>query len=95
VKRSRFIESSSVEVWLGQKNYFRAPLSAMFAVGEPKGAGPFPEFPVKGMIDIMPLPLIIADQMSFWGQIVTKPYDYKSTMRMWLVYEGLHARGVQ
>jgi hypothetical protein len=43
----------------------------------------------------MPLPLIIADQMSFWGQIVTKPYDYKSTMRMWLVYEGLHARGVQ
>jgi len=93
--RCRFIDHSAVEVWIGQKNYFRAPLSQMFGVGEPSWQRPFPEFPVKGMIDLLPLPLIIEHQLHFWGQIVTKPWNYSKRIRCWLVYEGLHARGMQ
>jgi hypothetical protein len=93
--RARFIDQSELEVWIGQKNYFRTPLAETFAVGEPQGQAPFPEFPVKGMIDLTPLPLIIANQMSFYGQVITKPWEYTKKIRCWLVYEGLYARGAQ
>lgn len=92
--RSRFIETSTVEVWLGQKLYARYPLSMAFSIGEPKGKGPFPEFPVTGMIDLRPLPLILEHGLTFFGQIHTKPAEYSQKLRLWMVYEGLHARGV-
>ena len=92
--RSRFIDTSIVEVWIGQKQYFRRPLAEMFSVGE-MNMGKNPEAPVKGLVDLDPLPLILMTQQMFYGQIVTKPYDYKKRMRVWLVYDGLDVRGVQ
>lgn len=93
--RSRFIDSSSVNVWIGMKNYFRRPTSECFGTGEPVLKERFPEFPTAGMVDLSPLPLALFCQQSFHGEIETRPANYKSKIRGWLVYDGLHARGVQ
>lgn len=92
---ARFIDQSTLAVWIGQKNFYRKPLSSVFSIGNPSADLPFPKFPVEGMADISTLPLIIEHGISFFGQISTKPQKFNKRVRMWMVYEGLHGRGIQ
>ena len=91
--RSELINNYSVSMWIGQKQFFRAPMSEMFSVGEPTNKQ-FPELPVQGMVDVRPLPLIMQYGYNFHAEIVGKPFK-SGYIKMWVVYDGLDARVVQ
>jgi len=93
ISRSTFIENYSLAVWLGCKQFFRCPVAECFSVGQPV-VKQFDELPEKGSVDLAPLPLILENQMSFFAEISGVPFK-SGYLKFWVVYDGLHARGVQ
>jgi hypothetical protein len=91
--RLQFIENYQLSIILGRKIYFRSPISTLFSVGEPI-EGKFGELPDKGMVDISPIPMVIQSQMSFSAEVAGTPFE-SGYLKMWVVFDGLHARGVQ
>ena len=90
--RARFIDNYTVTVWIGMKWYFRRPLSEAFAVGTSKYE---PEYPSMGLVDLAPLPLIIQSQQHFSAELEGTGVLLEKRLRMWCVFDGLDARGVQ
>ena len=87
-----------MDLWLGQKTYWRSPVSHLFCVGE-VGVNEKdrvnPEVPMQYMHELE-IPLIIQDQMSFRvGLTGTEYFRPEHRMKMWSVLSGLHARGIQ
>jgi hypothetical protein len=91
--RTKLIENYCLTVWIGQKSYARLPLASLFSVGVPTDKQ-FHDIPVKGMVDLEPLPLLIENQVSFHATIDGTPFE-SGYLKLWVVYDGLHARGVQ
>lgn len=96
VERSRFIDTFTLEFWIGQKMYWRGPLAQVFAVGERKSDSPRnAEFPTHSMIDMGNLPLVLDNQVSFHARLSGGSFYANSPLKMWTVLHGMHARGVQ
>jgi hypothetical protein len=93
VSRSTFIENYSVAVWMGCKHFFRCPIAECFSIGEPVNKQ-FHELPEKGSVELLPLPLIVENQIPFFAEIQGNPFR-SGYLKCWVVYEGLHARGIQ
>lgn len=91
--RSTFVGRYVLTVWIGQKRYFRAPLSAMFSVGEPS-LEVNPVFPVKGAIGLE-LPIVIPSMMSFHVTLEGQPIQPHGRLKLWAYFVGRHARAVQ
>jgi len=87
--RSSFAERYRLELWVGKKNYFRAPVAACFAVGDMEAM----DRPALGLVQLE-VPVIIANQMSFFATLDGKP-EYTDEFKLWVVLGNLHARGVQ
>lgn len=88
VRRS-FAERYTLELWLGQKEYWRAPVAAAFAVGEIDAM----DSPPIGWCQLA-VPLMIVNQMTFFVRLVGTP-DPDDELKLWAVLGNLHARGVQ
>lgn len=95
-ERSSFIDHHALEMWIANKVYWRSPLADIFAVGNRASESQFnPEFPVKAMANLEPLPLILESRMYFKAELSGSGFYPESPLRMWVVYDGMHARGVQ
>lgn len=54
----------------------------------------FPESPLRGAISLE-LPLAIINGFNFHAEATGTPFDFDGELKLWVVYDGLHARGVQ
>jgi hypothetical protein len=88
VRRS-FAERYTVELWMGQKEFWRSPVAAAFAVGEMETL----DSPPIGWVNLE-VPLMIVNQMTFFVRLVGTP-DPDDELKLWAVLGNLHARGVQ
>jgi hypothetical protein len=88
VRRS-FAERYAFELWLGKKEFWRAPVASAFAVGEIDAM----DSPAIGWCQLA-IPLMIVNQMSFFVRLVGTP-DPDDELRLWAVLGNYHARGVQ
>lgn len=85
------VENFGLSVWLGQKMYQRAPFSFLSqlktADSQPTSTG--------ALLDIRPYPLVIQPGQAFYARPEGETVKLPGRLRMWLTYEGRHARGVQ
>lgn len=86
--RESFAERYVFTLWIGKKQYFRAPVASMFAVGEIEAT----ESPAAGFISLE-VPIIIANQFSFYVELQGEPNE-ADELKLWAVLGNLHARGV-
>lgn len=84
VARSKFIERYSLSVWIGNKTVDEL---------EPNRVNP--KVPTSYMVDTTPLPLILQTAQQFHAELEGSPFYVESSLRMWCVFDGMHALGVQ
>lgn len=87
--RASFAERYAMELWIGQKCYWRSPVADLFAVGEIEAL----DRPALGFVKL-DVPLLIVDQMFFSVRLQGTPRS-SDDLKLWAVLGNLHARGVQ
>jgi hypothetical protein len=90
--RDAVVKRYALELWLSQKNYFRAPLiecntSEVFSSKGPRS--------VKALY-ALDIPIILSHHHSFYAHLVGQGLSYSNpAFDLWCVFHGLWARGVQ
>lgn len=92
--RSAFIDRYSLELRLGRKSYWRAPLATVFSVADPEGEKGFATLPDAGFATL-DIPLIIEAGLYFSLDVIGEPIHPCGKLKAWAVFKGLHAVGIQ
>jgi hypothetical protein len=93
--RSAFIDRYALSLHLGRKQYWEAPLSTVFSVGEPdRDEKGFATLPDAGFATLE-IPLVIEAGLYFSLDLIGKPIHPCGKITGWGVFKGLHARGIQ
>lgn len=85
------VENCSLSVWLGQKMYQRSPIAFMSKLNLDRES----VASAQGLLDLLPYPLVIQAGLQFHARPEGETIKLRGRLRMWTVYEGRHARGVQ
>lgn len=105
--RSVFSERYAIELMLGNKTYFRAPIAACFDVSESRtgiGASVDPvegqdanrvKYPVTALRASIPLnvPIVLEPLQEFSVRAVGTPFRPSGKLSLWVYLQGRHARG--
>jgi hypothetical protein len=93
--RSAFIDRYALQLNLGRKRYWEAPLSTVFSVAEPeRDAKGFATLPDAGFATLE-IPLVIEHELYFNLELIGKPIHPCGKILGWGVFRGLHACGIQ
>lgn len=92
--RSAFIERYTLQLFLGRKRYWEAPLATVFSIGEPDRDKGFANFPDIGFVTLE-IPLVIEAGLYFCLNVSGKPIHPCGKITGWGVFKGLHAVGIQ
>lgn len=93
--RDSFVDDFCLELWVGQKQYFRCPVAELFSTSD---HGQYPTYAVKGKVSITPLPLLLSSHpynARFYTQFAgAYPHTPATHLRLWVTIEGVHVRGI-
>lgn len=92
--RSAFIDRYELNLSLGRKRHWEAPLSQVFSVAEPERKEDFAELPDAGFYRL-DIPLIIEAGLWFGLHLIGNPIHPCGRIKAWGVFKGLHACGIQ
>jgi hypothetical protein len=93
--RCAFIDRYVLQLRLGSKSYWEAPLSTVFSVAEPeRDAKGFATLPDSSFATLA-IPLVIEQALWFSLEVIGKPIHPCGKIIGWGVFKGLHAVGIQ
>lgn len=99
--RNRFIEKSCLELWIGQRNYFRAPCAALFQVGKvPFGRNASND--IEGLpagqsvkaFEGLDMPILVDHQDVFHWTLQVDPFQTSQKLKLWVAMRVREGRGV-